>query len=246
MSSTSSTVASRMVNPGESAAVDGLDTSPSLRTAQPPSRALLRGRGCRTRRPHLVECAEDARAYCTLDEDSARRVLHTRRGLSRRVLHTRRGLSPARTAHSTRWGIGGNGCRPANVGWTDHEHAVRRPLRARWAAVRVHRPAGHRAWGPDVGGRGRARRSGGRGAGSAAYGTRVGLSRPGDAARGTQPAATGGRGARGQPAADRRRGRVRQDARADPPDRVAAREAGRPAGADPGDHVHQQGRCRDA
>ena len=58
-------------------------------------------------------------------------------------------------------------------------------------------------------------------------------------------AARGGRDDRGAAARARRR-RQRQDPRAHPPHRLADRRLRHPAGGDPGGHLHQQGRRRDA
>ena len=144
------------------------------------------------------------------------------------------------------------GCGWFDVGWTDHEHALRRPphprFRARSGRVlrRVRAPGRtgrggrrHRAGRPDVGRGRRARRCR-----DGAAGPR--RPRPGRAARGAQPAAARGRRPRGHPAAHRRRRGVGQDPRADPPHRLAARRAGRAAGPDPRHHLHQQGGGRDA
>ena len=65
------------------------------------------------------------------------------------------------------------------------------------------------------------------------------------AARRPQRAAAGRGRARRRAAARRRRRRLRQDPRADPPDRVADHRAQGPPRLDPGDHLHQQGRGRD-
>ena len=66
------------------------------------------------------------------------------------------------------------------------------------------------------------------------------------AARRAQRAAARGRRARRSAAARGRRSRLRQDPRADPPDRLADLRAQGPPRLDPGDHVHQQGGRGDA
>ena len=69
---------------------------------------------------------------------------------------------------------------------------------------------------------------------------------PRGAARGSQRAPARGRRPRGLAAARRRRRRLGQDPGAHPPDRLADLRAQRPPRLDPRDHLHQQGRRRDA
>ncbi|MFD0563589.1 3'-5' exonuclease [Kitasatospora saccharophila] len=70
--------------------------------------------------------------------------------------------------------------------------------------------------------------------------------RPGAAAGGHERPAARGRAARWVAAADRGRRGLRQDPGAHPPDRPPAGRPRRAARRDPGDHLHQQGRRRDA
>ena len=80
----------------------------------------------------------------------------------------------------------------------------------------------------------------------AAYAGPARPAHPGTAARGAQPAAARGGAARGRPGAGRGRRRVGQDPGADPPDRLPGQRAPGASRLDPGHHLHQQGRGRDA